>query len=104
MTGAPGSWRSTTGLTTFGGPGAARPPRVATLGGPTVRARGPYAGAGSTVHRYQWGHLARARASELGAGPALYFENDVAFRRVADYPDDWRDLPTGELEILSQGT
>ena len=39
-----------------------------------------------------------------GRGPALYFESDVAFRRVADYPDDWRDLPTGELEILSQGT
>ena len=39
-----------------------------------------------------------------GRGPALYFENDAAFRRVAEYPDDWRDLPTGELEILSQGT
>jgi transcriptional regulator of aromatic amino acid metabolism len=32
---------------------------------------------------------------------ALYFENDGAFRRVTDYPADWRELPTGELEILS---
>ena len=39
-----------------------------------------------------------------GRGPALYFENDGAFRRVTGYPDDWRDLPTGELEILSYGT
>jgi len=38
-----------------------------------------------------------------GGGGALYFENDVAFRRVADYPDDWRDLPTGELEIVCRG-
>ena len=35
---------------------------------------------------------------------ALYFENDGAFRRVTDYPADWRDLPTGELEILSYRT
>ena len=34
---------------------------------------------------------------------ALYFENDVAFRRVTQYPTDWRDLPTRELEILSRG-
>lgn len=33
--------------------------------------------------------------------PALYFESDYAFRRVANYPPDWRDLPTDELEILS---
>jgi len=39
-----------------------------------------------------------------GRGSALYFENEVAFRRVADYPDDWRDLPTGELEVLSLRT
>ena len=36
--------------------------------------------------------------------PALYFESDHAFRRVAHYPDDWRELPTGELEILSHET
>jgi len=34
---------------------------------------------------------------------ALYFETDVAFRRVQHYPRDWRNLPTGELEILSRG-
>ena len=39
-----------------------------------------------------------------GRRPALYFENDVAFRRVADYPEDWRDLPTGEREVLSLRT
>ena len=33
--------------------------------------------------------------------PALYFETTTAFRRVTEYPPDWRDLPTGELEILS---
>lgn len=36
--------------------------------------------------------------------PALYFENDGAFRRVTDYPANWRDLPTCELEILSYRT
>ena len=25
-------------------------------------------------------------------------------RRVTNYPEDWRDLPTGELEILSRET
>ena len=35
---------------------------------------------------------------------ALYFENEGGFRRVTNYPTDWRDLPTGELEILSHGT
>ena len=35
---------------------------------------------------------------------ALYFETQGVFRRVNDYPSDWRDLPTGELEILSRGT
>ena len=29
-------------------------------------------------------------------------KTDSAFRRVTGYPPDWRDLPTGELEILSQ--
>lgn len=37
-----------------------------------------------------------------GQPTALYFETDSAFRRVTGYPPDWRDLPTGELEILSQ--
>jgi hypothetical protein len=36
--------------------------------------------------------------------PALYFETEHAFRRVTNYPEDWRDLPTGELEILSRET
>lgn len=36
--------------------------------------------------------------------PALYFECTAAFRRVKNYPTDWRDLPTGELEILSLRT
>jgi hypothetical protein len=40
----------------------------------------------------------------LGRGPALYFESPGAFRRVTHYPPDWRDLTTGELEILSLET
>jgi hypothetical protein len=39
-----------------------------------------------------------------GLGPALYFETPTSFRRVTDYPADWRALPTGELEILSLKT
>ena len=39
-----------------------------------------------------------------GRPPALYFETEMAFRRVARYPLDWRDLPTAELEILSHAT
>lgn len=34
-------------------------------------------------------------------GPALYFENAQAFRRVSDYPRNWRDLSAGDLELLS---
>jgi len=45
----------------------------------------------------------RVREVRLADRPAaLYFETDVAFRRVQDYPPDWRNLPTGELEILSR--
>ena len=47
------------------------------------------------------------RVRELQPGDhsrALYFETDHAFRRVTNYPEDWRDLPTGELEILSLRT
>jgi hypothetical protein len=40
----------------------------------------------------------------LGRRPALYFESPAAFRRVTHYPPNWRDLPTGELEILSLKT
>ena len=40
----------------------------------------------------------------LGRDPALYFESPTACRRVTHYPPDWRDLPTGELEILSLKT
>jgi len=36
--------------------------------------------------------------------PALYFESVIGFRRVTRYPADWRELPTGELEILSLRT
>ena len=39
-----------------------------------------------------------------GHPPALYFETEMAFRRVTHYPLDWRDLPTAELEILSHAT
>jgi hypothetical protein len=42
------------------------------------------------------------RMPELPA--ALYFETEASFRRVTDYPGDWRDRPTGELEILSRST
>jgi hypothetical protein len=35
---------------------------------------------------------------------ALYFESVMAFRRVTRYPPNWRELPTGELEILSRKT
>ncbi len=48
-----------------------------------------------------WG--VREKAT-LGRGPALYFESPGAFRRVTHYPPDWRDLTTGELEILSLKT
>ena len=41
---------------------------------------------------------------EGGRPPALYFETEMAFRRVSHYPLDWRDLPTAELEILSHAT
>jgi hypothetical protein len=34
-------------------------------------------------------------------GTALYFESPIAFRRVTEYPPDWWNLPTDELEILS---
>ena len=39
-----------------------------------------------------------------GNQPALYFETEMAFRRVTHYPLDWRDLPTAELEVLSHAT
>ena len=41
---------------------------------------------------------------EEGRPTALYFETEMAFRRVRHYPSDWRDLPTAELEILSHAT
>ena len=41
---------------------------------------------------------------EAGRPPALYFETEMAFRRVTHYPLNWRDLPTAELEILSHAT
>ena len=51
------------------------------------------------------GTLWRVREVRTANRPAaLYFETDDAFRRVTSYPKDWRDLPTGELEILSRGT
>ena len=41
---------------------------------------------------------------ETGRPPALYFEAEMAFRRVAHYPLDGRVLPTEALEILSHAT
>ena len=41
---------------------------------------------------------------EKGGPPALYFETEMAFRRVTHYPLNWRNLPTMELEILSHAT
>jgi hypothetical protein len=49
----------------------------------------------------------RWRVRELHPGDrsvALYFESDAAFRRVTEYPNDWRELPTSELEIISLRT
>lgn len=47
----------------------------------------------------------RVREREtVGGPPALYFETEMAFRRVTRYPLDWRELPTAELEILSHDT
>ena len=40
----------------------------------------------------------------LGRSPALYFDSAGTFRRVTQYPRDWHDLPTGELEVLSLKT
>lgn len=45
-----------------------------------------------------------AEHEKAGRPPALYFEAEMAFRRVAHYPFNWRDLPTAELEILSHAT
>ena len=51
------------------------------------------------------GTLWQVREVQTANRPAaLYFETDVAFRRVTSYPKDWRDLPTDELEILSRST
>ena len=41
---------------------------------------------------------------EAGRPPALYFEAEMAFRRVTHYLLAWRDLPSAELEILSHAT
>ena len=44
------------------------------------------------------------QVSEREAGgqpPALYFQTEMAFRRVAHYPFNWHDLPAAELEVLS---
>jgi hypothetical protein len=38
------------------------------------------------------------------ARPHYIFESEMAFRRVAHYPLDWRGLATAELEILSYAT
>ena len=40
----------------------------------------------------------------LGRSPALYFESAATFRRVTQYPRDWHELATDELEVLSHGT
>lgn len=62
---------------------------------------------GSCDRRYVDAHGVAWCVRELAVaerGAALYFETTTLFRRVTDYPADWRDLPTGELEILSHGT
>jgi hypothetical protein len=40
----------------------------------------------------------------LGRSPALYFESAATFRRVTQYPLDWHELATDDLEVLSHGT
>jgi hypothetical protein len=42
--------------------------------------------------------------SEAGHPPALYFEAEMAFRRVTHYPLEWRGLSMRELEVLSNAT
>ena len=44
-------------------------------------------------------HVSEREAA--GLPPALYFQAEMAFRRVAHYPFNWRDLSTAELESLS---
>jgi hypothetical protein len=40
----------------------------------------------------------------LGRRPALYFESVGTFRRVTQYPREWYELPSDDLEILSHRT
>jgi hypothetical protein len=47
-------------------------------------------------------HVSEREAA--GLPPALYFETEMAFRRVTHYPFNWRDLSTAELEVLSHAT
>ncbi len=67
----------------------------------------PPAPAGPCTRRYvdaagiSWCVRERSTADRVRA---LYFESVMAFRRVTRYPANWRDLPTGELEVLSQKT
>ena len=37
------------------------------------------------------------------SAPALYFESEIAFRRVTRYPADWQGLTAAELDALSHG-
>jgi hypothetical protein len=45
-------------------------------------------------------HVSEREAA--GLPPALYFQSEMAFRRVAHYPFNWRELPSAELEVLSR--
>ena len=60
-------------------------------------------GVASTAREYRDADGVRWRVRELHPG-GLYFESDAAFRRVTGYPNDWRDLSTRELEIISLRT
>jgi hypothetical protein len=38
------------------------------------------------------------------AGKSLVFESPHGFRRVRNYPEDWRDRTEAELSAMSKGT
>jgi hypothetical protein len=42
-------------------------------------------------------------ASSFRRDASLVFESGMAFRRVSDYPSEWRDLSEQELLALSWG-
>jgi len=84
-------------------PGKRLPWGSVAMGGPWRVASEPLStGPGDRRYVDARGMVGCVRERDLpGGSPALYFETTTAFRRVTDYPADWRDLPTSELEILS---